>query len=205
MNVLVTGFEPFAGLPHNPSHALLELLPQRLGNHALVKATLPVDTQTAPQHLRRLLLQHQPVAAVHLGLAMGRAVPSLERFALNRLDFEIPDNAGQQMRDQPILPKEPLALETRLPLRAIQWRWTAQKIPSQLSNTAGLYLCNQVMFTSLAWLPESVPSGFIHLPPDETLAAMKAQPYMALQTQARAVQIALEVTLKGLIGGQLDG
>lgn len=202
MNCLVTGFEPFAGLSHNPSQALLELLPKQLGSTkvSIVTATLPVDTQSAPQALRRLLSKHKPHLVIHLGLAMGRAVLSLERFALNRLDFEIPDNAGYQLRDRQILPEQPLALETRLPLQAIRERWLEHKIPNVLSNTAGLYLCNQIMFCSLAALPNSVPSGFIHLPPDETLATQFAQPHMTLQTQAKAVELALQVTLEQRTG-----
>ncbi len=196
MKVLVTGFEPFAGLPHNPSSALLTHLPKTLGRAQLVIATLPVDTHAAPHELRRLYTEHQPAIALHLGLAANRAVLSLERLAVNLLDFELPDNAGKRLQDTPILPGGPLALATRLPLRAIKERWLEAGIPGVISNSAGLYLCNQVMYLALSWLPQEVPAGFIHLPPDETLALQKPQAYLPLEHQAQAVLLALQETLQ---------
>ncbi|RDI95823.1 pyroglutamyl-peptidase I [Meiothermus sp. QL-1] len=195
--MLVTGFEPFAGLPHNPSQAVLERLPALKGIE-LVRATLPVDTQRVGGVLKELYRLHQPALALHLGLAMGRALISLERLAVNLLDFDLPDNAGARPQEVPILPEGPLARLSRLPLRAIQARWAQAGIPSQISNSAGLYLCNQVMYLALSWLPEGVPAGFIHLPPDETLALARPGAYVPLAVQARAVGLALEVSLESL-------
>ncbi|MCS7058007.1 MAG: pyroglutamyl-peptidase I [Meiothermus sp.] len=192
MKALVTGFEPFADYPHNPSRAVLDLLPERVGGLELVRATLPVDTEQVRTTLQELYQKHQPAAVLHLGLAAGRALVCLERLAVNLLDFEVPDNAGRLLHDTPILPGGPLALHTRLPIRAIQARWKEAGIPSVLSNSAGLYLCNQVMYLALSWLPQKVPVGFIHLPPDETLALAKPQAYVPLKTQAQAVALALE-------------
>ena len=83
------------------------------------------------------------------------------------------------------------------PLSGLPHNKLLNLLPNLLHNPSQY---NQVMFTSLAWLPNSLPSGFIHLPLDETLAVMKAQPYMPLKVRARAVQGALEVRL-----GQLQG
>jgi pyroglutamyl-peptidase len=196
VRILVTGFEPFAGLPHNPSSALLDHLPETVGPAQLIRATLPVDTQRAPLELQRLYVEHRPAVALHLGLAAGRAMLSLERLAINLLDFELPDNAGKRVQDTPILPGAPLALPARLPLREIQQRWLEAGIPGVISNSAGLYLCNQVMYLALSWLPQEVPAGFIHLPPDETLALQKPQAYLPLEHQAQAVLLALQETLK---------
>ncbi|WP_297853206.1 pyroglutamyl-peptidase I [Meiothermus sp.] len=198
MKILVTGFEPFAGLPHNPSSALLEHLPERLGKARLVRATLPVDTRRAPEALGQLYQRHQPEVVLHLGLAAGRALLSLERLAINLLDFEIADNGGHRLQDTPILPDGPLALLSRLPIRSIQARWAEAGIPGVISNSAGLYLCNQVMYLALSMLPPEVPAGFIHLPPDETLALHKPQAYVPLQTQVQAVQMALEATIQSV-------
>jgi len=196
VKILVTGFEPFAGLSHNPSSAVLEHLPERLDAARLVRATLPVNTRLAPEALSALYHRHQPDAALHLGLAAGRALLSLERLAINLLDFEIADNGGHRLRDTPILRDGPLALPTRLPIRTIQADWAQAGIPGVISNSAGLYLCNQVMYLALWWLPQEVPAGFVHLPPDETLALHQPQAFVPLQTQARAIQMALEVTLE---------
>lgn len=81
MKVLVTGFEPFGGMPHNPSHALLEHLPKSIGRAKIATATLPVDTNRVQAVLSDLYQKHQPTTVLHLGLAAGRYVLNLERVA----------------------------------------------------------------------------------------------------------------------------
>jgi len=190
--VLVTGFEPFGGLPHNPSEALLALLPEALGGRRLQKALLPVDTERVGEALFALY-REGPEAVLHLGLAEKRPLISVERLAVNLLDFERPDNGGRVLEDTPIVPEGPLALPARFPVKEVLRRWREAGIPGSASLSAGSYLCNQVFYLSLYHLPEAVPVGFLHLPPDETLALQRGGPYMPLREQARAVEIALEV------------
>jgi pyroglutamyl-peptidase len=189
--VLVTGFEPFGGLPHNPSEALLALLPEALGGRPLRKALLPVDTEKVGEALFALY-REGPEAALHLGLAEKRPLISVERLAVNLLDFERPDNAGNVVEEAPIVPNAPLALPARFPVKAVLKRWRETGIPGSASLSAGSYLCNQVFYLSLYHLPEGVPVGFLHLPPDETLALQRGGPYVPLKEQARAVLLALE-------------
>lgn len=190
--LLVTGFEPFGTLDHNPAQAVLDLLPDRLGEEEVVKAVLPVDTQALPKTLFSLHALG-PRAVLHLGLAGDRPLPTLERLAVNLLDFPIPDNGGHQPEDLPIVPGGPLALEARFPLRQTLKRWQEAGIPGRLSLSAGSYLCNQAFYLSLYHLPEEVQVGFLHLPPDETLALKRGGAYMPLKEQARAVGVVLEV------------
>lgn len=195
MPILVTGFEPFGGMSHNPSQALLEHLPPAVGGVPVATACLPVDSRQVEARLRELYARHRPRVALHLGLAANRAQISLERLAVNLLDFDIPDNAGHRAVDQPVRPGAPLALLTRLPVRAIRQRLHQEGIPAQLSLSAGAYLCNQVMYLALTLLPQEAACGFIHLPPDETLALQRGGAYVPLATQARAVVLALEACL----------
>ncbi|WP_117236944.1 pyroglutamyl-peptidase I [Thermus sediminis] len=189
--VLVTGFEPFGGLPHNPSEALLPLLPEAIGGRPLRKALLPADTERVGEALLALY-REGPEAVLHLGLAEKRPLISVERLAVNLLDFERPDNGGRVLEDTPILPEGPLALPARFPVKAVLRRWREAGIPGSQSLSAGSYLCNQVFYLSLYHLPEGVPVGFLHLPPDETLALERPGPYVPLEVQARAVLLALE-------------
>lgn len=192
MTVVVTGFEPFGGLDHNPSAALLDLLPQSIGGHAVSKHLLPVDSSRIAEALSALSLDRARLV-IHTGVATDRPLISLERVALNLLDFRVADNAGALTRDRPIAEGAPLALETRLPYRAILDAWAAAKIPSIASTTAGTFLCNQCFYLSLRQVP--VRLGFIHLAPDETLAASRGGAYQPLSVQAEAVRIAIEVAL----------
>ncbi|MEN2982140.1 MAG: pyroglutamyl-peptidase I [Thermus sp.] len=190
--ILVTGFEPFGGNAHNPSAALLPLLPEAVRGRPLHKAVLPVDTQELPRALAALHAR-EPEAVLHLGLAEGRALLTLERLAVNLLDFDRPDNRGVQPQDLPVVPGGPLALPARFPLKEALRRLGEAGIPARQSLSAGSYLCNQAFYLSLYHLPEKVPVLFVHLPPDETLAQKKGTAYVPLAEQARGVRLLLEM------------
>ena len=106
--ILVTGFEPFGSLEHNPSQALLDLLPSEVDGKPLRKAVLPVDAEALGEALEDLH-REGPKAVLHLGLAEDRPVLTLERLAVNLLDFPRPDNRGRVLEDLPIVPGGPLA------------------------------------------------------------------------------------------------
>jgi pyroglutamyl-peptidase len=199
---LVTGFEPYGGMAHNPSAEIARRLHgARIGGVPVVGTLLPVDIGRLDAALKDALSGIEPVAVILLGLAPGETCIRLERVALNLADFPIPDNAGTKARDQPLDRRGPAALVSRLPLRPIEHRLLGMGIPARLSESAGTYLCNAAMYRALAWLPRRVPCGFIHLPllPAQVAIGLEsggaAQPSMAFPVQRRAIEIALELSL----------
>ena len=89
-----------------------------------------------------------------------------------------------------------------LPLADILRALTAEGIPAYISNTAGTYLCNQTLYTTLHAVreqPDPPKVGFVHLP---LLPAMVAttgleQPSMDFPLMLRAVELALGVVASG--------
>lgn len=77
--ILVTGFEPFGGLKHNPSATLLERLPQGVGDHPLHKAILPVSSATLPQVLGKLLALRPTDGSGFPSRSGGRKTPPPSR------------------------------------------------------------------------------------------------------------------------------
>ena len=145
MKILLTGFEPFGESPINPSHMLVDSLSHSSFRDAqIITAILPVDHEKAPVVLMNVLDINQPDAILCFGLAMGRAKISLERVAINLMDFRMPDNAGHQISDRPIIPDGPAAYFSTLPVRQFYDALRENDIPVELSLTAGSYLCNQV-------------------------------------------------------------
>jgi pyroglutamyl-peptidase len=191
--ILLTGFEAFAGLPSNPSEAIaLALHNQKIGNARVIAKVLPVDGIKAPEILAQILTEFEPDAVLMLGLAQGRPQIALERVALNVLEYRIPDNAGITRHGERVLEGANDALFSSLPISEILKVWREAKIPAYVSDSAGTYLCNQVMFLARAFRP-NIPAGFIHLPADETLALEQHQAFVPLEFQTRAVRLALEV------------
>jgi pyroglutamyl-peptidase len=197
--ILVTGFEPFTPHKINPTEELARALDGFRVRDAVVRgAVLPVHHVDAAARVRELLETVKPDAILHLGLAGGRARIALERLAVNVMDYPVPDNAGCQKSDEPCVPSGPGAYFATLPLRAILARLTDAGIPAYVSDTAGTYLCNQTLYTTLhalAGVPAPPRVGFIHMPlsPSMVAAAGTDEPSMDLGLMRRAVEIALEV------------
>jgi len=197
--ILLTGFESFAGLSVNPSAEVAKVLDGRVVGHAVVRsAILPVHHAEVAPHVTRLVDETDPFAILHLGLAGGRARLSLERVAVNVMDYDTPDNAGHLARGEPCVAQGPPAYFATLPLGEILAALLAEGIPAAVSNTAGTYLCNQTMYGTLHALStrrHPARAGFVHLPllPAMVAASGLEQPSMDVGLMVRGIEIALAV------------
>jgi pyroglutamyl-peptidase len=197
--ILLTGFEPFAGASVNPSAEVARRLDgRRLGEWEVRAAVLPVHHATAAAALGELISADDPGAVLQLGLASERSQIALERIAINVMDYSIPDNAGFQASDQPCVPDGPAAYFSTLPLRAMLGALRGAGVPAYLSATAGTYLCNFAMYTTLHLLAarrHPPAAGFVHLPSLPSMVAVgdAQQPSMDLGLMVRGIEAVLEV------------
>ena len=197
--VLVTGFEPFTPYKTNPTDELARLLDgHRIRDLVVRSAVLPVHHADAAPRVRALIETMTPDIVLHLGLAGGRARVALERLAVNVMDYAVPDNAGCQKMDEPCIENGPAAYFATLPLRAILTRLTDAGIPAYISDTAGTYLCNQTLYTTLhlvSTLHTKPRVGFLHMPLSPPMVASTGvdQPSMDVPLMRRAVELTLEV------------
>lgn len=198
--ILLTGFEPFGGAAVNAAWEAVCCVSGTLLDscgYSIETATLPVDTEVIQRRTFGLLDACRPDAVVLCGQASGRSAISLERVALNILDFSIPDNAGRLMIDQTIVEDGPAAYWSTLPIRSAMNRLIEEGIPSEISNTAGTYLCNQTMYLALHYINMkklNIPAGFIHVPafPEQAAAAKHNMPSMAREVTTAGLRIILE-------------
>jgi len=201
MKILLTGFEPFNKSPINPSKQVVEALAaDGVPGIDFETAILPVDSELGPAVLLQVVDTVQPEAVLCLGQASRRAVISIERVAVNLLDFRIPDNAGNQVSDQPVVPGGPAAYFTTLPVREIFETLKEKGIPAELSLSAGAYLCNQVIYQLLHHLQSremNIPAGFIHLPdlPEQSAQRSAPSPSMSLETMIQGIRLALQIMI----------
>lgn len=198
MNLLLTGFEPFGGSPVNPSEQVVRTLAsQGLDGVHLETAILPVDRTRGPAELIRAMQQSHPDAILCLGES-GRNVVSVERVAINLLDYRIADNAGNQVVDEPIAPDGPAAYFTTLPVRAMVDAIRAAGVPAELSLSAGAFLCNQVAYELLHYVTLNklkVIAGFIHLPnlPEQAARSSSPMPSMSLEILVKGITAGIQV------------
>jgi pyroglutamyl-peptidase len=209
--ILVTGFGPFGPYAVNPSEELAKAVGgQHVGSCTVRSVILPAHRTEACARLAPILDELEPRAILHLGLAAGRARIALERVALNVLDYRLPDADGAQPHDEPCVPGGPVGHWSRLPLDALVDALTVQGIPAYVSDTAGTYLCNQVMYWTLHELARcgsAALAGLIHVPllPSMVAAAKTDQPSMDFPLMLRAVEVTLDVVARHATGASDRG
>jgi len=205
MKLLLTGFEPFGASQVNPSEQVVRALArEKLDGIELHTAILPVERVRGPQTLLDAVARVKPDAVVCLGQASRRMAIAIERVAINLMDYRIPDNAGEQIVDEPILRDAPAAYFCTLPVRAMYAAVRAAGIPAELSLSAGTFLCNQVTFVLLHHLAHAerkshTRAGFIHLPalPAQVVARDELIPSMGVETMVAGVKAAIQAVVSG--------
>ena len=132
--ILLFGFEPFGGEEINPAQEVVrELAGERIAGHRVVPAELPVTFDGTMAALVEAIAREQPALVIGIGQADGRARISLERVAINLIDARIPDNAGAQPVDAPVIAGAPAAYFTTLPVKAMLAAMQSAGVPAELS------------------------------------------------------------------------
>lgn len=175
--ILLTGFEPFDLLTENPSQIVAEALSQlEWADAELRHLILPVEFVAASKKIADFYQgEWFPDIVLHFGVASSRDKLTLERFAVNMMDTANGDNAGYCPDEVPVISDAPLAYQTTIPCKRIVQYLKDYGYEAKLSNSAGTFVCNAVLFTSLHLLSNSNPGmlhravknvscGFIHLP-----------------------------------------
>jgi pyroglutamyl-peptidase len=200
-NVLVTGFEPFGGDRVNPSALAAQTLDGRLvAGRRVMGAVLPCVFGKSREVLRREIRRVRPELVISAGQAGGQAGFAVERVAVNIQDAAIPDNAGKQPADRPVVRGGPAAYQSTLPVKAIVAALRESGLPAEVSDSADTFVCNEVFYAlmrMLARTPE-VRGGFIHVPwlPEQAPAGPDAVPGMPLGQIVRGLEIAIETSLR---------
>lgn len=200
MRALVTGFEPFGGGRVNASAEAVRRLPARLGSLDIVAAALPTSYARSHVVLEALIARHDPGLVLCVGQAGERAALCVERVAVNLQYAEIADNDGARPTDTPVVPGGPAAYLSTMPVRTAVAALQEAGLPSQLSMSAGTFVCNHVFYKLMHLAATQRPGlrgGFLHVP---AIAGAIANA-MALDDIARGLTIVLEVAAGGSVSG----
>lgn len=197
--LLLTGFVPFLDFPVNPTEEIVKSLDgETINGYQIISKILPVDFQQSEKEIIQHYEEIKPDAVVSLGLAGGRQHITPERIAINCKDGA-PDNNGVICEDEPISNDGPAGYFSTLPIRAMVNSLKEHGYPAKISNTAGTYLCNNVMYAVLQKIEKEqtpIPAGFIHIPASHELAIqLKNSPSWSQRDLTEAIRICLR-TLK---------
>ena len=130
-----------------------------------------------------------------LGLAVGRSEITPERIAINLDDARIPDNAGNQPKEQKIIADGADGYFSTLPIEQMVASMKAAGIPASISLSAGTFVCNHIFYVLQDYLKDSpIKSGFMHVPlMDEQRREYPTLPTMPIRQMVAGVEIALNV------------
>ena len=204
MKILITGFDPFGGESINPALEAVKKLPTTILDSEVIKIEIPTVFEKSLQKIEENIIKHNPDVVISVGQAGGRFGVTPERVAINIDDARIKDNEGNQPIDIKIFEDGENAYFSNLPIKAMVKEMTDNGIPASVSNTAGTFVCNHVMYGILYLIDKKYPNmkgGFIHVPYIPSQVVTKPNnPSMSIDDIAKG----LELCIKAIIENSSD-
>ena len=197
MKLLLTAFDPFGGDSINPALEAVKLVHDQVGGVEVVKLEVPTVFRKSIDTVAAAIEKEKPDAVLCIGQAGGRYDLTPERVAINIDDARIPDNEGNQPIDCPVVAGGPAAYFSTLPVKAMVRAIRDVGIPADLSNAAGTFVCNHLLYGVLHLLATEYPSvrgGFLHVPflPEQAAARPSPVPSLPLADIVRGLEAAIQ-------------
>lgn len=196
MKVLLTGFDAFGGEPVNPAEEAVKMVNDRIKGAEVIKIVIPTVQTKSVQSIEKAIKEYQPDVVISIGQAGGRFDITPERVAINMDDYRIKDNEGNQPIDSVIKEDGQPAYFSNLPVKAMVKHMNEHQVPATLSNTAGTFVCNHVMYGILYMIDKKYPNirgGFIHIPyMTSQVMDKKNTPFMSLNDIVKGIELAIE-------------
>ena len=196
--VLISGFEPFGGSNLNSSQLVVEAISKEsFTGLELFTVILPVEFGKAADVLLSKVKEIDPEIIITFGQAEGRKALTPEKIAINLDSARIPDNAGELRVNKVIIEKGADGYFSTLPIEKMVEAVKECGLESEVSLSAGAFLCNHIFYHLQHKLLESgVKSGFVHLPlVNEQITQYPNQPSWALKDLVQGVKAAILSTL----------
>lgn len=212
MKVLITGFDPFGGESINPALEAVKKLPDTVAGAEVIKLEIPTVFRKSLEKIEENIQKHNPDIVISIGQAGGRFGITPERVAINIDDARIPDNETNQPIDLPIFEDGENAYFTTLPIKAMIEEMKKCEIPCSVSNTAGTFVCNHVMYGVLYMAAKKYPNikgGFIHVPYIPAQVIDKPNmPSMSIDDIAKGLELCIKAAVTNendikTVGGEI--
>jgi pyroglutamyl-peptidase len=165
-------------------------LSEEINGYTLTKLRLPVVFGEAAKAVLDVEKEISPDVIICVGQAGGRSDITPELVGINLRHAAIPDNKGNKPSDEKIIENGNDAYFSTLSVRKIVEAINASGVPSQVSYSAGAYVCNDVLYTLLAQYNGSdVKIGFIHVPYS---SEQGKSPSMPMEDIVKGLTVAIE-------------
>ncbi len=201
--IILTGFEPFGGSNANPSIlACQSLVKKTIEGYEIEAIEIPLRFSEIKQIIESILIKEKPEIVICTGQS-PRPVISLERIAINIASLEkVAYSCSAKPLDEILEINGREGYFSTLPIRKIKDCLEENKIPCEISNSAGTFGCNQIFYHLMHFINNNkinIPAGFIHVPslPEQVIG--KNFPSMTLELIIQSLEIAIITTIKHLL------
>ena len=198
--VLITGFDPFGGEKVNPALQAVNKLPNEIAGANIVKVEIPTVFKKSIDKLEKAMEKEKPDIVICIGQAGGRPDITVERVAINMDDARIADNEGNSIIDEKIFEHGENAYFTNLPIKAMVKSMQSNGIPASVSNTAGTFVCNHLMYGLLYNINKKFKNtigGFMHVPfVPEQVVDKRNMPSMGIDDIVKGLEIAIAAAVE---------
>ncbi len=204
--ILLSGFGDWAGSCANPAKAVADAL------DGMTVAGAKIHKVIAPSIFKEMIKtvtdeidRISPDVVIMMGEFGGRSMITVERIAQNLIDaprYDMGDMSGARPQDEPVVPGGPAAYYATLPLRAMVRAMRDAGIPSDISDAAGTFGCNLLMYGVLNYIAVNqlpIRAGWIHLPALPQTAALDenvGMPSMSVATQVEGMKAAIQAVVE---------
>lgn len=204
--VLLTGFGDWAGSSANPAKAVADALDGETISGALIKTIIaPSIFNEMIRSVTDEIDRMSPDVVIMMGEFGGRTMITVERLAQNLIDatrYDMGDMTGSRPQDAPVVPGGPVAYYSTLPLRAMVKEMRLAGIPADISDAAGTFGCNLLMYGVLHYIADNklpIRAGWIHLPALPVTASLEknvGMPSMSVATQVEGLRTAIKASVE---------
>ena len=196
MKLLLTAFDPFGGEPINPALEAVKLVADKVGDVDIVKLEVPTVFGKSIVTVTATIEKEKPDAVLCIGQAGGRYDLTAERVAINLDDASIEDNEGNQPIDTAIFEDGAPAYFSTLPIKAMVAKIREAGVPASVSDTAGTFVCNHLMYGVLYTLAKKYPGvhgGFMHVPfvTSQVVKRSAPAPSLAVEQIVKGIEAAI--------------
>ena len=199
MKVLITGFDPFGGEKINPAWEAVKGIKDIIEGAKIIKLEIPTVFNKSIEKVKEAMELEKPDIVLCIGQAGGRYDITIERVAIDVDDARIEDNEGNQPIDIPVFEDGENAYFSNLPIKAMVEEIKGQGIPASISNSAGTFVCNHIMYGVLYHINKTYKNmrgGFIHVPfINEQVLDKKNQPHMPVEHITKALEAAIKAAV----------
>lgn len=163
--IILTGFGPFGDISSNPTEKLINSLKDELQDKLYQLYVLPVSydfcSSWSEEHI-----SDSTSLIIHFGVSAKSNVIQLERTGKNIIGSSADVNGKAPQRK--ILESGPEEIQSKLDLESVQKELGEKGFNCEVSDNAGDYLCNFILYKSLMIAPEK--SLFVHVPPENVVS-----------------------------------